>query len=122
MLTVCNKVDLVPNRHLVSIPFFAAHYPHRFLRGHPACSSNVSIDLCNRVQLETVAEGRPSVVCISAATGEGIDELMQAIEQHLKEGMTLIHALIPFQKVDKTCCSFIEVHWTAPCSTLSRLY
>ena len=102
MLTVWNKVDLVPNRHMVSIPLSAAHHSHRSLRGHPACSGNVSSDLCNRMQLETVAKGRPSVVCISAATGEGIDELMQAIEQHLKQEMTLIHALIPFQKVGKT--------------------
>ena len=103
ILTVWNKIDLVPNRHMVSMSFLAAHLSHCVLRGHPACCSIVLSDLCNSVQLETVAEGRSSVVCISAETGEGIDELMQAIEQHLKEEMTLVHALIPFQKVGKTC-------------------
>ena len=122
ILTVWNKIDLVPDRQMVSISFLAAHHSCCVLRGHPACCSNVSCEICNGVQLETVAEGRPSVVCISAETGEGIDQLMQAIEQHLKEEMTLVHALIPFQKVGKTCFSSIlqwDIQGSIPLSTFT---
>ena len=51
------------------------------------------------------------MVCISAVTVEGIDQLMQTIEQHLKEEMTLVHALIPFQKVGKTCSFSSTLKW-----------
>ena len=51
------------------------------------------------LQLESVAEGRESVVCISAHTGEGIPDLLEAIEENIKKDMALMHALIPFKRV-----------------------
>ena len=54
------------------------------------------------LQLESIAEGRDSVVCISAHTGEGIEDLLAAIEENLKKSMTLMHALIPFHRVNST--------------------
>lgn len=54
------------------------------------------------MQLESIAEGRDSVVCVSAHTGEGIQDLLAAIEENLKKSMTLMHALIPFHRVNST--------------------
>ena len=51
------------------------------------------------VQLHSIAEGRDSVVCVSAQTGEGIPDLLAAIEEKIKKGMVLMHALIPFKRV-----------------------
>ncbi|CAL5222522.1 g4897 [Coccomyxa viridis] len=64
VLTVWNKIDLVPSRPL----------------------------------LESIAEGRDSVVCVSAQTGEGIPDLLSAIEERIKKNMVLMHALIPFRR------------------------
>lgn len=51
------------------------------------------------MQLESVAEGRESVVCVSAQTGEGVPELLHAIEDRIKKDMALVLALIPFKQV-----------------------
>ena len=87
VLTVWNKIDLVPSR--------------------PSCLGPVLFQcksMCRRVmpvlmQLESIAEGRDSVVCVSAQTGEGISDLLVAIEEKIKKGMVLMHALIPFKRV-----------------------
>ena len=39
------------------------------------------------------------MVCVSAQTGEGIPDLLSAIEEKIKKGMLLMHALIPFRRV-----------------------
>jgi GTP-binding protein HflX len=48
--------------------------------------------------VRSVAAGREAVVCCSAATGEGIPELLEAMERHLAKRMVLRRALIPFSQ------------------------
>ncbi len=45
-----------------------------------------------------MAGGRQSVVCVSAHTGQGVDELLNVIEEQLKASMEFVHLLIPFSK------------------------
>ncbi len=93
VLTVWNKIDLVPSRPLVS-----RHQTSGILRTQgriPISKKHMSV----LVQLESIAEGRDSVVCVSAQTGEGIPDLLSAIEEKIKKGMVLLHALIPFRRV-----------------------
>lgn len=49
--------------------------------------------------MKSVAACRESVVCISAKTGDGVDDLMNTIERSLRLSMELVQALIPFSKV-----------------------
>lgn len=53
--------------------------------------------------VRSVAAGRDAVVCCSAATGEGIPELLQALEHHLGKRMVLRRALIPFSQARSRC-------------------
>lgn len=54
-----------------------------------------------------MAAGRKSVVCVSAHTGEGMDELLLTIEEYLKGSMEFLHLLIPYSKaIPRTCCMF----------------
>ncbi len=93
VLTVWNKIDLVPSRPLVSRHLTSGNPSHP--RQH-TCRREYVLVL---VQLESIAEGRDSVVCVSAQTGEGIPDLLSAIEERIKKNMVLMHALIPFRRV-----------------------
>ncbi|KAL6216187.1 hypothetical protein ACLB2K_009413 [Fragaria x ananassa] len=44
------------------------------------------------------AEKRDDVVCISALSGEGLNEFCSAIQEKLKDSMVWVEALIPFEK------------------------
>lgn len=44
------------------------------------------------------AKTRNDVVCISALTGEGLDEFCNEIQNRLKDAMVWVEALIPFDK------------------------
>ncbi|KAJ4702007.1 GTP-binding protein, HflX [Melia azedarach] len=48
------------------------------------------------VKLE--AEKREDVVCISALSGEGLDEFCNAVQEKLKDSMVWVEALVPFDK------------------------
>ncbi|KAK4351938.1 hypothetical protein RND71_027456 [Anisodus tanguticus] len=49
-----------------------------------------------KIKLE--AKTRSDVVCISAVTGEGLDEFCNEIQNRLKDAMVWVEALIPFDK------------------------
>ncbi|KAJ8555554.1 hypothetical protein K7X08_013050 [Anisodus acutangulus] len=49
-----------------------------------------------KIKLE--AKTRNNVVCISAVTGEGLDEFCNEIQNRLKDAMVWVEALIPFDK------------------------
>ncbi|XVE56100.1 hypothetical protein DITRI_Ditri03aG0210200 [Diplodiscus trichospermus] len=44
------------------------------------------------------AERRDDVVCISALTGDGLQEFCNAVQEKLKDSMVLVEALVPFDK------------------------
>ncbi|TQD81930.1 hypothetical protein C1H46_032477 [Malus baccata] len=44
------------------------------------------------------AEKRDDVICISALSGEGINEFCSAVQEKLKDSMVWVEALIPFEK------------------------
>lgn len=61
------------------------------------CLSRAQVDLCSDPELvRRVAAGRPSTVCISALTGDGLDELASALELQLAKQMTHQRVLIPY--------------------------
>ncbi|XP_022769064.1 uncharacterized protein LOC111312752 isoform X1 [Durio zibethinus] len=49
-----------------------------------------------KIKLE--AERREDVVCISALTGEGLQEFCNAVQEKLKDSMVQVEALVPFDK------------------------
>ncbi|XVF73814.1 hypothetical protein PTKIN_Ptkin13bG0011600 [Pterospermum kingtungense] len=49
-----------------------------------------------KIKLE--AERREDVVCISALTGEGLQEFCNAVQEKLKDSMVPVEALVPFDK------------------------
>lgn len=49
-------------------------------------------------KLRLEAERRQDVVCVSALTGEGLDDFCNAVQVKLKDTMVWIEALIPFDK------------------------
>ncbi|KAM3304631.1 hypothetical protein P3S67_011497 [Capsicum chacoense] len=49
-----------------------------------------------KIKLE--AKRRNNVVCVSALTGEGLDEFCNKIQNRLKDAMVWVEALIPFDK------------------------
>lgn len=46
-----------------------------------------------------LAARRPCTVAISAANGEGVEELLKAIEQQLSQQLTDVHCLVPYSQV-----------------------
>ncbi|KAK8585134.1 hypothetical protein V6N13_139073 [Hibiscus sabdariffa] len=49
-----------------------------------------------KIKLE--AERREDVVCISALTGEGLQEFCNAVQEKLNDSMVPVEALLPFDK------------------------
>ncbi|KAK1555705.1 hypothetical protein Q3G72_030248 [Acer saccharum] len=49
-----------------------------------------------KIKLE--AEKREDVVCVSALTGDGLDEFCSAVQKKLKDSMVWVEALVPFDK------------------------
>ncbi|GMI91288.1 hypothetical protein like AT5G57960 [Hibiscus trionum] len=49
-------------------------------------------------KLKLDAERREDVVCISALTGEGLQEFCNAVQEKLKDSMVPVEALVPFDK------------------------
>ncbi|KAK8642402.1 hypothetical protein V6N13_011746 [Hibiscus sabdariffa] len=49
-------------------------------------------------KLKLEAERREDVVCISALTGEGLQEFCNAVQEKLKDSMVPVEALLPFDK------------------------
>ncbi|KAL8459037.1 hypothetical protein ACS0TY_036496 [Phlomoides rotata] len=49
-------------------------------------------------KLRSEAETNPDIVCISALTGEGLDDFCDAVQEKLKDMMVWVEALIPFDK------------------------
>ena len=57
------------------------------------------VDACAQpAKVKEIAARRPNTVAISAATGEGIDQLMEVIEEQLSKQLTDIHCLVPYSK------------------------
>ncbi|CAH2069581.1 unnamed protein product, partial [Thlaspi arvense] len=56
------------------------------------------VDDPQKVKLE--ADERGNVICISALTGEGLDEFCNAVQEKLKDSMVWVEALLPFDKGD----------------------
>ncbi|KAI4339900.1 hypothetical protein MLD38_024785 [Melastoma candidum] len=52
----------------------------------------------NPEELRSEAEKRGDVVCLSALTGEGLEEFCDAVQEKLKDSMVWIEALVPFDK------------------------
>lgn len=52
----------------------------------------------NPEKIRSEAERREDVVCISAFTGEGLDDFCNAVQEKLKDTMVWVEALIPFDK------------------------
>ncbi|KAE8656421.1 BEL1-like homeodomain protein 11 [Hibiscus syriacus] len=49
-------------------------------------------------KLKLEAERREDVICISAVTGEGLQEFCNAVQEKLKDSMVPVEALLPFDK------------------------
>ncbi|KAH9606043.1 hypothetical protein KSS87_006680 [Heliosperma pusillum] len=49
-------------------------------------------------KMKAEAERRGDVVCVSALTGDGLDDFCNAIQEKLKDSMVWVEALIPFDK------------------------
>lgn len=49
-------------------------------------------------KVKAEAKRRGDVVCISALTGEGLDDFCKAIQEKLKDSMVWVEALVPFDK------------------------
>ncbi|KFK27333.1 hypothetical protein AALP_AA8G369300 [Arabis alpina] len=56
------------------------------------------VDYPQKVKLE--AEESGDVICISALTGEGLDDFCNAVHEKLKDSMVWVEALLPFDKGD----------------------
>ncbi|CAM8881621.1 unnamed protein product [Rhodiola kirilowii] len=52
----------------------------------------------NPEEIKLAAAKRDDVICISALTGEGLDDFCSAIQEKLKDLMVWIEALVPFDK------------------------
>ncbi|XP_009335807.2 GTPase HflX [Pyrus x bretschneideri] len=52
----------------------------------------------NPESIKLEAEKRDDVICISALSGEGINEFCSAVQEKLKDSMVWVEALIPFEK------------------------
>ncbi|XP_062023413.1 uncharacterized protein LOC133739648 [Rosa rugosa] len=52
----------------------------------------------NPDSIRTEAEKRDDVVCISALSGQGLNDFCSAIQKKLKDSMVWVEALIPFEK------------------------
>ncbi|XP_008221416.1 PREDICTED: GTPase HflX [Prunus mume] len=52
----------------------------------------------NPESIKLEAEKRDDVVCISALSGEGVNEFCNAVQEKLKDSMVWVEALIPFEK------------------------
>ncbi|KAM5564978.1 hypothetical protein ABKV19_019156 [Rosa sericea] len=52
----------------------------------------------NPDSIRTEAEKRDDVVCISALSGQGLNDFCSAIQEKLKDSMVWVEALIPFEK------------------------
>jgi GTP-binding protein HflX len=59
-------------------------------------------DLLDRAARPALARGFPDAVIISAATGEGIDELLEALARALPRPPVEVTLLIPFGREDVT--------------------
>ncbi|KAM7273347.1 hypothetical protein ACFE04_028011 [Oxalis oulophora] len=51
-------------------------------------------------KLRSEAQKREDVVCISALSGDGLDEFCNAVQEKLKDTMVWVEALVPFDKGD----------------------
>ncbi|KAG6408819.1 hypothetical protein SASPL_131844 [Salvia splendens] len=49
-------------------------------------------------KIRSEAKKNPDIVCLSALTGEGLDEFCNAVQEKLKDTMVWVEALIPFDK------------------------
>ncbi|XP_051149758.1 uncharacterized protein LOC127264325 [Andrographis paniculata] len=49
-------------------------------------------------KIKSVAEENSDVVCVSALTGEGLEDFCNAVQEKLKDMMVWVEALIPFEK------------------------
>ncbi|KAH6823549.1 GTP-binding protein [Perilla frutescens var. hirtella] len=49
-------------------------------------------------KIRSEAKKDPDIVCISALTGEGLDDFCNAVQERLKDMMVWVEALIPFDK------------------------
>jgi GTP-binding protein HflX len=56
------------------------------------------VDDPQKVKLE--AEETGDTICISALTGEGLDDFCNAVHEKLKDSMVWVEALLPFDKGD----------------------
>ncbi|KAK4803499.1 hypothetical protein SAY86_003316 [Trapa natans] len=52
----------------------------------------------NPQEIRDEAKKRKDIVCISALTGEGLQEFCEAVQEKLKDSMVWIEALVPFHK------------------------
>ena len=58
------------------------------------------IDLCNPEDLNNIRSHHPDALCVSAVTGEGIEELIAMIADLLNENATIMELLIPHDRYD----------------------
>ena len=61
--------------------------------------------------VQTVADRRDNTVCISAQTGQGMDDLMNLVQRRIEESMMPVNVLVPLCSgaVGLPPCSFIAV-------------
>ncbi|XP_042010169.1 GTPase HflX-like isoform X1 [Salvia splendens] len=52
----------------------------------------------NPDKIRSEAKKNPDIVCLSALTGEGLDDFCNAVQEKLKDTMVWVEALIPFDK------------------------
>lgn len=61
------------------------------------------MDACAQpAKVKEIASKRPNTVAISAQTGEGIDQLLEVIEDQLSKQLTDVHCLVPYSKVNSS--------------------
>lgn len=54
--------------------------------------------VCDPQKVKLEAQKREDVVCISALSGNGLDEFCSAVQEKLKDSMVWVEALVPFDK------------------------
>ncbi|KAL9445962.1 hypothetical protein AB3S75_013774 [Citrus x aurantiifolia] len=54
--------------------------------------------VCDPQKVKLEAQKREDVVCISALSGNGLDEFCSVVQEKLKESMVWVEALVPFDK------------------------
>ena len=101
-ITIWNKLDLVEQPDVVG----GLH--RRVILAAISRSGHIHMSL--GPQVRKVAAGRESVVCLSAVTGEGVDELLESLVQQLTKHMVFIRALIPFSLVCRLWQSGCYLH------------